>query len=279
MFKPVCPSCGAEDFDNYCSHCGEKAVTTREKTFSYFVGKFISAITFADNKMLRTLLLIFRNPGKLSSDFSKGRRVMYTAPISLFFIGNIMYFLFPVLQTFNTTLEVQISMMPYSQMIEPLVQARLEERGILLADFSQVYNEKSGSHAKLLIISIVLYMTFGYMLFCRRKDLVFGDHFVSSLEFNIYILFYATLMLTIISVMLIVIAQLFGLDIRPFFNDSLYTILAVGLLIYFFFRSLRTMYAFTIGGILVRTVLMILWFGLSLQLYRFELFWVTFWTT
>jgi hypothetical protein len=279
MNESTCPSCGAVRTNLYCSQCGEKVSLPQEKTFSHFIGKVFSAITFADNKFLKSLWTIISKPGTLSFDYARGKRNIYTAPVSLFFIGNLLYFLFPVLQTFNTSLDIQVKAMPYSNLTSNVLDTRLATRHITYDEYEKRYNEKSTSHAKLLLVSLVLFMTLGYQVICRTRKYVFGDHLVMSLELNIFNLFITTLFITFLTITMFQLFNLLGADIQPYLNDTTFTIIGVLCMLYFFYFSIRTMYQTKALKALWKSVLLLLWFGLSLYCYRFELFWITFWTT
>lgn len=154
-----CKSCGKSISGIYCSNCGEKVVTPNERTLSFQLGKIVNAITFADTKMLQTLWLVILKPGMLNREYMIGRRVIYSAPLALFFIGNLIYFLLPILQTFNTSLDVQMNGMPYSSMVTNAVERKLEKESLGLDSYTEDFDAVSTSNAKLLLILIAIFMT------------------------------------------------------------------------------------------------------------------------
>ena len=154
-----CKSCGKSISGIYYSNCGEKVVTPNERTLSFQLGKIVNAITFADTKMLQTLWLVILKPGMLSREYMIGRRVICSAPLALFFIGNLIYFLLPILQTFNTSLDVQMNGMPYSSMVTNAVERKLEKESLGLDSYTEDFDAVSTSNAKLLLILIAIFMT------------------------------------------------------------------------------------------------------------------------
>src|SRR5690348_17045203 len=104
----VCKSCGNQFIGTYCNLCGERVLHATDRSFKKLLGNILVAITFADSKFFNTLWLILRKPGFISKEFAEGRRVKYLPPLSLFFVLNLVYFLFPVIQLFNASLNTQL---------------------------------------------------------------------------------------------------------------------------------------------------------------------------
>src|SRR5271154_6675623 len=96
--EQVCKNCGTPFKGYYCNVCGEKVLHPSDRSFKAFLSNILLAITFADGKVIKTLWWVVRKPGFISSEFAMGRRVSYLKPISLFFVLNLIYFLFPVIQ-------------------------------------------------------------------------------------------------------------------------------------------------------------------------------------
>ncbi|NJM25680.1 MAG: DUF3667 domain-containing protein, partial [Bacteroidia bacterium] len=90
-----CVTCGTHFTGRFCNICGEKILEQDEKSVKTFLGSVVNALTFADNKLLRTLGTLIVRPGEISASYSKGKRLPYIKPISMFFVGNLIYFLFP----------------------------------------------------------------------------------------------------------------------------------------------------------------------------------------
>src|SRR5882762_1622440 len=104
----VCKSCGNHFTGNYCNLCGEKVLHAADRSFKKLLSNMLVTITFADSKFIKTLWLILSKPGFISKEITEGRRVKYLQPLSLFFVLNLAYFLFPVIQLFNASLNTQL---------------------------------------------------------------------------------------------------------------------------------------------------------------------------
>src|SRR5687768_12706751 len=103
----VCKSCGNNFTGLFCNECGEKVLEPSDRTFKSFLVNIQIGITFADNKFLKSLRLTILKPGFLSREYIEGKRVNYLRPLQLFFVLNLVYFLFPLVQLFNTSLNTQ----------------------------------------------------------------------------------------------------------------------------------------------------------------------------
>ena len=103
----ICKNCGNHFIGYYCNICGEKVLGKEDRSFRAFLNSIFLALTLADSRFLKGLWLMVAKPGFLSNEFSEGRKVKYIKPLSIFFLLNLIYFLFPVIQLFNASLRPQ----------------------------------------------------------------------------------------------------------------------------------------------------------------------------
>jgi len=75
-----CSNCGGKLTGPYCSHCGQKAGTTRLSVTGIARGAF-NALTDLDSKLPRTVLELTLNPGQVALNYVKGARVAYVNPV------------------------------------------------------------------------------------------------------------------------------------------------------------------------------------------------------
>src|SRR5258708_35555659 len=106
--EDICKNCGNRFTGFYCNLCGEKVLGSEDRSFHTFLNNIFLAVTLADGKFFKTLWLIVKKPGFLTKEFADGRRVKYLKPLSVFFLLNLVYFLFPVIQLFNASLRTQV---------------------------------------------------------------------------------------------------------------------------------------------------------------------------
>src|SRR5262245_5138752 len=112
-----CKNCGHEFQGRYCNRCGEKVVERYERTILHFLDNVFNAFTFIDGKFWKSFTSMLLKPGAMSRDIVEGKRQPYMKPVAFFFVGNVIYFLFPIFQTFNTNLSAQMNYMPYSSYV------------------------------------------------------------------------------------------------------------------------------------------------------------------
>jgi len=88
----TCKNCGANVNDLYCSHCGQK--TAAEKiSFHYIWHEVVHFFTHFEKGFLFTSWGMIVRPGKVVTDFVKGKRKIYQPPVSFFLIWITMYLL------------------------------------------------------------------------------------------------------------------------------------------------------------------------------------------
>jgi hypothetical protein len=273
----ICESCGHRFEGNFCNNCGEKVLMASDRTFQTFLSNFLLAVTVTDNKFLKTLWLIVRKPGTLSKEYVEGRRVNYFRPLQLFFILNLFYFLFPVLQLFNTSLYTQMHLQPHRRLARYLVYSKVGNDPLALEGYSLMYNDKSTSLAKLLIIVFVLVACVPMTIIYRKKNRYFTDHMALSVEFTAFNLAVNAIAL---SGVLMVTSKIFHLSHsgwEKYLDDTTLTIIFVITNLYFLVSAGRTFYNQKGIMLVVKVVLGMLGLFVALEAYRLVLFLITFW--
>jgi hypothetical protein len=173
-----CGNCGAVLTGTWCAACGQKALSDSDRRFAHLLGQFVHELFHADGKLPRTLGVLLFRPGALSIAYLHGQRLRYISPIGLFLMINLIYFIAPPLTDFNLSLADQIRMQPYSGLIEPLVQARVESRQVELAEYARAYGASAERLAKTLIILHLPLLALVLMLAFPRRPLYYAEHFV-----------------------------------------------------------------------------------------------------
>ena len=87
-----CKNCGEKVVGMYCSHCGQKAVEQRISAH-YIVHEVTHFFTHFEKGFLFTSWSMLAKPGKVVTDFVKGKRKIYQPPVSFFLIWITMYLL------------------------------------------------------------------------------------------------------------------------------------------------------------------------------------------
>ena len=188
----VCPSCGTESFDQFCSHCGEKKLGRADRSLRHYFDVLGNLLTHFDSKGYRSLWYLVTKPGFLSQEQIRGRRVRYAKPISLFVSINVVYYLSIALfgaNTFTTPLSIQLKQNDYyAGFASRKVESRLAAEKISYAAFETKYNAKANVLSKTLIfLFIPIYAVIFYGLFFTRR-LYFVDHAVVATHLWSFIL-------------------------------------------------------------------------------------------
>ena len=274
--KSSCVNCGTELQGTFCHSCGEKQIDQKDKSLIHFLEEFVASVFFADGKFFKTIKLSITKPGELTRSFVAGIRKKYLSPLQLFFFANLIYFIFPVISTFNTTLDVQMYQLPYSSSVRPVVEQYLEIRQVDPDVFKVEYERASNANGKLLlIVLVVLQGLFLKLLFLRNKKLYLIDFFAGSAYFyGFYTLFILVLFPTLFNWF----SSLFSFGLASSINELSLSIIFMLIIIGYMFTMLKRAYETSNKGALWRGILLGIFIIPSFIIYRYILFWVTFWT-
>ena len=266
LSEHTCKSCGNRFQGYYCNVCGEKILLPQERSFKTFLNNILIAITFADSKFIKTLWWVIKKPGFISKEFAEGRRVNYLKPISLFFVLNLVYFLFPVIQLFNASLKTQLHA-EYGVWINEIVAHGMVNLHINDIDsFSIIYNQKTASLAKLMVMVFVILGSLPLNLLYRKRNRYFSDHVGFMVELACFNLFVNAIALTILTTVL---------GLGHYLDELVLTFIFVSTNFYFLLRSGMVFYRERGWRLVVKSILMLLVLKLALEVYRAILFFIT----
>lgn len=261
----TCKSCDNIFVGDYCNLCGEKILRPSDRSFKKLMSNILIAITFADSKFIKTLWLIIKSPGELSNDFANGRRVKHLPPLSLFFVLNLVYFFFPVIQLFNASLNTQL-LSPLNDWYKTLIAYKLIGMKMDVSSFSLIYNLKSTSYAKLMVMVFVVVASLPLNLLYSKRNRYFTDHIGYMVELACFNLFINAIVLTIL-------AKFFWLG--GVLDETVLTVIFISTNLYFLIRSGKIFYHEKGWRLLLKSAMMILVLKLALEVYRSVLFFVT----
>lgn len=268
----ICKSCGNSFTGYYCNQCGEKVILPQDRSLKKLVSNILVALTFADNKLFKSLRLVVFNPGFLSKEFAEGRRVKYLAPMSLFFLLNLVYFIFPIIQLFSATLRTQLNTL-HARKIEyglATLSAKMNTLGIHdIKSFALIYDQKTGGPAKMMVIVFAVLVSLPLNLIYRKRNRYFTDHVDWAVELVCFNLFVNALLLSLV-------ARVFV--IGDYINEWSLTGILVATNLYFIVRSGITFYEDRGFRLVLRSVVMLGVMKVALEVYRAILFYVTLWS-
>lgn len=272
-----CKVCSHVFTGRYCNRCGEKVTEPYERSFQNFLGNLLNAFTFLDGKFLKSLGLLLSRPGQLSRNIADGQRVPYMKMVSLFFVANFFYFLFPVFDSYNSSLYSQMNLMRHSEKATATVNEKIAKEKLDMRDFKRDYENQSTNLSKLLIVVLVFVFAGFLMIINYSKQVYFFDHLLFSLEFYSFSLIVNSIVLPNLFYQVIKLARVAHLDWSLLLDNMLFYLITVIGLAYFLIRGQYNFYKAKWYWIIPKTAILILLLTVSIDLYRMVLFYVTVW--
>lgn len=86
-----CRNCGTQVDERYCPACGQLAASFHRPVIS-LVAETISDSLALDGRIARTLPRLLFRPGRLSRDYSEGKRSRYVPPFRLFLLSSLLFY-------------------------------------------------------------------------------------------------------------------------------------------------------------------------------------------
>lgn len=274
----TCRSCQAAFAGKFCNQCGEKILDPSEKSIRSFLGSLFHEITTLDGKFIRTLVLMMRKPGEVSYNYMNGKRVPYYKPVSMFFLANLLYFVFPLFNALSTRLSVQMKGLPYSPMAAKKVNAYLQANNLDLATFEIMFNQQCTNMAKMVLVVMVLYFSLPLAAVNWNRRMYYSDHLLVSLEACSLIILLNFVGLIGLLNILAFAGQAMGFDWGFLLHDRNASLLSIILLLYLFYKLERRVYDQGPMRAFAKSAVLVFGYFLVLQLYRASLFFITMWT-
>ncbi|MBL0744370.1 DUF3667 domain-containing protein [Chryseolinea lacunae] len=271
----ICKNCGHTFKGIYCNLCGEKVIEPKDRKLNSILTTVLISTTFVDNKFLKSLRLTLSNPGFLAREYVDGRRVRYMRPLQMFFILNLVYFLFPVLQMFNASLYTQLNVLPHSNLARKMVHHKVVEQGLSMQGFELIYNQETTNLAKLLVVIFVVLASVPLSLIFRKKNRFYTDHVALAVELTSFNMALNAIGLSLI---FLVFSKLFHwghFTWGTYLNDITLTLIFIATNVYFIFRAAKTFYNQKGKRLVIKAMLGVVGLFLALEAYRFVLFIVT----
>ncbi|WP_417612069.1 DUF3667 domain-containing protein [Owenweeksia hongkongensis] len=248
-----------------------------EMTLRHFFGSVWNAITFTDVKFLRSVLALLFRPGKLTVEFFAGRRKLYTAPLALFFFINLVYFIYQPVDALNSSLRSQTEGQFYSEWASGVVNDYLSKESIAPEDFVSTYNQMTGQVSKLFLVIFILIFAVGVALVNFRRGELFYVHLITATHFVSFAILSMLILLPLVGSLLIwiylIITQQSSWNLNPNMGPITFTILLI--LAVYGYAMQKRLYQQGFFVNLIKAALLIVFFALSVVVYRFFLFVVT----
>jgi len=197
----TCPACKLELASEYCPRCGERSLHAQALTLRSLTGALVHTLTDVDGRLLRSIGQLLRRPGSLTVAYLDGDRKRFIAPLQLFLLANVIFFLvqsWTGINVFSSTLQSQMHQQDWSAYASRRVAELLERTHMRLEQFAPLFDRAVVLHAKTLIILMVPPFALLLALLFLRSRRPFLAHVVFSLHLCTFLLllFSSTLLLT-----------------------------------------------------------------------------------
>ena len=155
--KNFCSNCNYSPVEySYCPSCGQKKITEKDLRLTILVSDVMESVFNFDNVFFRTLKLFFLNPGEYVTSYNLGERKKYISPIKWFLIANAIYFLFPLINTFTTTLQIQVNGLIYSDLTRNWIDTLMSSSELDAQSFQIKYNDLTKTLSKVFLLVLPL---------------------------------------------------------------------------------------------------------------------------
>ncbi|MGI9200753.1 MAG: DUF3667 domain-containing protein [Woeseiaceae bacterium] len=264
----VCPACGASISAHYCAECGERRFDRSRHTVGHFITELTRFVTELDSRFLRSFALLLARPGFLTRERIAGRSKKYLSPFALFAIANLAFFFAQPLaniNTFNSTLKMQQRDYLHTPIVRAQVEQHVAAGSVDESAFHDRYDDVSEDIAKsLIILQVPIFALLLTLIRARSESLLF-DHLVWSTHFYAFQL----LLNTVITVGVFVYFKFGG-------NDFSLALPALAATFAYIFVALRVAFGDRYWVVTLRSIALVVAFGLVIEFYRFLLFLITF---
>jgi hypothetical protein len=157
-----------------------------------------------------------------------------------------------------------------------MVNEKISKDGFSYQAYSLMYNDKSTSLAKLLIIVFVLLAALPFSVIYRKRNRFFTDHVTLAVELASFNLAMNAIFLSVFLIIVNNIIHWTHSGWEKYLDDVTLTLIFVLTNLYFLFSAGRIFYGQRGFALIVKVVLGLLGLFLALEIYRLILFLMTF---
>jgi hypothetical protein len=224
---------------------------------------------------------LLKRPGWLTAEHFKGRRKSYLKPLQLFIFCNVIFFFAQSYVGFNsltTPLYVHLHMLPYSRLARHMVDGELQKGQIAYDAYRPRFDAAIEGQAKTLVIVMVPLFALGMQLLYLRRGRYYVEHLVFSTHFFAFFLLVIAAMHA--GLYLVFRSQrIFGFKLPSAFqSDDFATFVLLSICGAYLLIALGRVYGQGKTATALKCLALVAAIIGVLQLYRFILFFTTFYT-
>lgn len=170
-----CENCGAGLTGPFCATCGQprRSPITSVRAFA---AATLDDIANLDSRLLRTLCALLFQPGLLTSEYLKGRRIRYTQPVTLYLLAAATFFFTASFRPFlwvDTARQQVVGALPGMTVGSDVAEQTMREldaAGISLESFAAGFVDVVNAFLPAFLIgSVALFSLVLFALHCRRE--------------------------------------------------------------------------------------------------------------
>jgi hypothetical protein len=273
----ACPNCGDKFSGRFCSNCGERRIAGEDYSLRRFLGEAFNILTSFESNFFRSFATLITRPGKLTAEYFRGRRKSYLKPLQLFVFCNVIFFFAHSYIGFNsltTPLYVHLNMLSHSRLARHMVDSELRARNMTYDEYRPRFDAAIEGQAKTLVIVMVPLYALALQLFYWRTRRYYVEHLVFSLHFFAFLL----LLIAAMHAALFVAWRFLGLRLLMLQSDNFVTLSMLSICGAYLFFALRRAYRQGKTLTILKCLALCLSIIVVIQLYRFILFFTTFYT-
>lgn len=205
----TCINCGYDAHLNYCPNCGQKLHLIENKSLKNQLQLLFLNLFSIDSKWFYTLKTIIKKPGLVSLHMANGITARYL-PLRALYLGVVLvFFIFKPFQLLVSDLMVHEKFTPYKSYVSKKIEEKSKEKSLSYEQIHQTFNLKTENVAKWLILIFIPVMVFIFWILNLRKKQFLINHFLLSLEVNVFNIFANFLFLPLILVIYVLLGFLF----------------------------------------------------------------------
>ncbi len=264
-FQQKCKSCNTDLLGDYCHLCGEKIVHENDFSIIKIIEQGIDIFTHIDSKIYKSAIALLFKPGHLSVLYVQGVRKSYMKPIQLFLLANVLFFLLlsstdvfrkPSAWWFESSNDMNVN-------IADLVLQKSNESNKSIREIALLYDQKSNTYAKTFVFSFIPILGFVLSILFVFKKLQFGKHIIFAIHFFSFVL-----------VVMVIWAEL--VDNLFHVTSNLYYVIPIQIILFvYIILGLKKFYKTTWWYTIISSILLLLCFNYSLEIYRFLVSYLT----
>lgn len=180
----TCRNCGSEGVVEFCGTCGQRRPGPDDYSLGGFFRAAIGQLVNYDSRLLRTLRMLYTQPGQLARDHFDGRRGQYLEPFRIFVLFNLFaWFVVPYTAIFGFSLKAGEKYALFSSVWTTLLRLRVALSSLPAEQTLARLDALSPSKNPVAVVLMVALFAVGPTLALLGRGYRFVQHLVFAAHF------------------------------------------------------------------------------------------------